>query len=225
MTTTQQNLTPMEWLQRFCANLDDYREMGEPFTLNNNTYATDGAICVQVPLLQEVTAAPPPFINETFLRKVMAEPTTHGSWVPFPVFPEAQPTKECSECGGAGTYSYCPECEGDGEVRFDNDFHTYGCVCITCSGDGVVRGTTTKCERCGGKGKVLSNPYKEIDVHGRPMALGVVARCLALPFVEVFVPAPWEKPTFPESVDDSLVFQLRFAGGRAVAMGLESEGG
>lgn len=79
--------------------------------------------------------------------------------------------EECAACGGSGAkpgtnVKTCPTCKGSGQVRIQqNSF--LGMVqstrtCDTCGGTGKV--IETPCERCKGKGRVMTNMNVTVNI-------------------------------------------------------------
>jgi hypothetical protein len=62
---------------------------------------------------------------------------------------ELPPVPWCEDCKGKGVNVQCPECQGMGEVCFDNSYNSYTFDCKSCDGEGVKQ----KCETCGETGK------------------------------------------------------------------------
>lgn len=63
----------------------------------------------------------------------------------------------CDECGGRGSASgrgptTCPQCQGRGQLRFQQGFFTVARTCHTCNGSGQVIGDP--CAKCKGEGRV-----------------------------------------------------------------------
>ena len=69
---------------------------------------------------------------------------------------EVQRWKDCSECGATGSASgkrsTCPDCQGRGQVRFQQGFFSISKTCGRCGGSG--QHVTDPCRTCGGAGKV-----------------------------------------------------------------------
>ena len=82
-----------------------------------------------------------------------------AEWVDPPPY-RLEDAEQCSTCRGTGTVSECPECDGDGEIEFDTEFHTYYVTCKSCDGDGVFAGPGRPCPVCKGAGRKLFTPVK-----------------------------------------------------------------
>lgn len=70
----------------------------------------------------------------------------------------------CGSCDGKGFYyeKECPECEGEGEVRFSTGFNTYDFDCKLCDGEGAVKSEEPwdikyYCGSCSGTGVDYKN--------------------------------------------------------------------
>ena len=64
--------------------------------------------------------------------------------------------EKCRHCGGAGEIvdSDCPECDGEGELEFETDFHDYTATCKSCQGSGLGQ-EQGSCENCNATGKAF----------------------------------------------------------------------
>jgi len=64
--------------------------------------------------------------------------------------------KDCAECGATGSASRskstCPDCQGRGQIRFQQGFFSISKTCARCGGSGQY--VTDPCDKCGGHGKV-----------------------------------------------------------------------
>ena len=103
-----------------------------------------------------------------------------------------QRLENCSDCGGSGASAgskpeTCPNCRGSGQVR----------TVRSIPGLGSVQ-TTSACPRCGGKGKIISNPCKKCGGKGRVR----VTKTL-----EVSIPA---------GIDDDQTFAVRGQGDQGI---------
>jgi len=69
---------------------------------------------------------------------------------------EVNKWKDCSECSGTGSTSgrktTCPDCQGAGQVRFQQGFFSIARTCSRCGGTGQQ--VTDPCRACSGEGKV-----------------------------------------------------------------------
>jgi len=72
--------------------------------------------------------------------------------------------ESCEKCDGRGSASgrgpsTCPQCQGRGQLRFQQGFFTVARTCSTCSGSGQVIGDP--CSACRGEGRA----HKELKIH------------------------------------------------------------
>ena len=69
---------------------------------------------------------------------------------------ESMRWKDCAECGAtgsaSGSRSTCPDCQGAGQVRFQQGFFSIARTCSRCGGTG--QHVTDPCRTCSGEGKV-----------------------------------------------------------------------
>lgn len=142
-------------LQQFC---DHGREdIAVPFSVRSDTYATEGKILLRVPRIADVPEKISPFaikIGELFSNVDVS--ASEAALVEIPELPDDVP-EPCRQCNGSGHISVCPECDGDGEVDVENDYHTYyALTCKTCDGSGAIAGSKGKCHACNGTGKATS---------------------------------------------------------------------
>ena len=74
---------------------------------------------------------------------------------------------ECPRCKGHGKsyFKNCNECDGDGNVTFENKYHDYEFECKSCNSDGgeYIAGGNHVCDLCYGNGKTYDrNDFVEI---------------------------------------------------------------
>lgn len=163
----------IEDLQKYCADDTSRTEITKPFTRGEYTYATNGHILIRVPRLPEVTNTSSVDIGRL----------SFNGEVYFPI-PDVDPPKyiPCKECGGSGVIKTCPECDGEGEVVFDNCYNEYSCECKTCDGTGKLPSdnkNNEKCNRCSGTGKVIER--ENVIVAGRKYDKEYIAMLRDLP--------------------------------------------
>jgi molecular chaperone DnaJ len=73
----------------------------------------------------------------------------------------------CSDCNGSGAEggkapTTCPQCQGRGQVRFQQGFFTVARTCGNCGGTGQV--ITDPCKKCKGRGQVAKDSELEVKV-------------------------------------------------------------
>jgi hypothetical protein len=132
-------------LKKFCGDPKYNERIGTPWSIGEWTYATTGFVLVVVPRLAEV----PERTNTVSLTKILeTNPVPETGWVDAPGIADLN-IPECPRCKGKESDPEdCEECDGNGIVYLENDFHDYECECKTCSGEGSVGG----CRTCGGVG-------------------------------------------------------------------------
>lgn len=76
-------------------------------------------------------------------------------------------SRHCAECRGTGVKpgtqrSTCPQCQGRGQVRYQQGFFAVAKACSQCGGSGRI--ITTPCEACQGRGKQREKKSFKINV-------------------------------------------------------------
>lgn len=130
---------PMEWLRH-------------PLQVGEHTVYTEGHIMLLHDGRAENPAQVPEHKRDRLERTVTNVMSPDLDWQPLdiPAPPEPHP---CGACDGSGMASAnCRECDGDGEVELESDYHTYHVECRTCGGDGgdPSRLSDTPCSFCDG---------------------------------------------------------------------------
>lgn len=136
-----------EILQKFCS--PDNSMMNVPFSFGAHTYATNGHIIVRVPKLPDAEEGS--FLNEKAAMMFDAIPDLSGM-VELPELSDEE-AETCRVCGGTGKTEVCPECNGEGAFTFSTNFNDYECECLSCNGQGEVKGRGQTCGTCYGTGK------------------------------------------------------------------------
>ncbi|MBZ5553560.1 MAG: molecular chaperone DnaJ [Acidobacteriia bacterium] len=75
--------------------------------------------------------------------------------------------EQCKECGGSGSEkgagpTTCPQCQGRGQVRYQQGFLSISRTCGQCRGTGEV--ITNPCKECRGNGRVRAEKTLEIKI-------------------------------------------------------------
>ena len=78
--------------------------------------------------------------------------------------------ESCETCGGSGAApgtspTTCPQCRGQGQVRFQQGFFTVARTCNQCGGQGSV--VTDPCETCRGVGATRKTSTLQVKIPGR----------------------------------------------------------
>src|SRR5262249_20602067 len=73
----------------------------------------------------------------------------------------------CPDCNGSGAEggkapTTCPQCQGRGQIRFQQGFFTVARTCGNCGGTGQV--VTDLCKKCKGRGRVAKDSELEVKV-------------------------------------------------------------
>jgi len=180
----------LDELQPFCSKDPNRPSLHKPFSIYEHTYATDGIMAIQVPLIEGVgenLAAP-----NSIVRIIIGQ--SPRQWYPVPKVDMTQ--TECPDCRGSGKCHQCPECKGDGEVYPRTGWNEYGPeTCLTCDGNGQLtnegwndlkarkKSKLEPCERCDGVG--TRRPSSPIRLGNQYSAPAVLAKIGALPAAEI----------------------------------------
>jgi hypothetical protein len=142
-------------LQPFCST-DPFRLfLLKPFSINNFTYATNGAVLVRVPRLTEVEPLAEPLNIEKLCEQITPVPP-HAVPIPAAKEPSLIP---CYKCSGKKIRLVCAVCNGEGSMPCEcincGDEHT--AECSSCKGGRLVgeqmnKIKEEKCEPCGATG-------------------------------------------------------------------------
>jgi len=193
MTVSQSDSSSLlELLKRFCSDRGEIHDMSEPYTIGAYTYASSNHIAVRVPVIREIMdncEAP-----ET--DKLAWHHAKANQFGPLPDYSLDQ-ADPCQLCLGTGLVKACPECEGEGLVVLENDYHTY-----TAESDFV-------CPDCEGQKLDLDFvvPYHKIGLKARDLEL-----IKTLPGVEIAPPVIDVENFIYEPV------MFRFDGGEGLVM-------
>jgi len=73
----------------------------------------------------------------------------------------------CTECSGSGAAPgkgpvTCPQCEGRGQIRYQQGFFTVARTCSACGGAGQI--IKDPCTKCRGQGRVMKESSMEVNV-------------------------------------------------------------
>ena len=157
--------------------LDDFcRRYGlDAFMYDGKCYTTDRQIllCIEGIECPDISYLDCPVQVNTrnkiplIIARAFADP--EGKPWFMPEMPGEETRETCKDCLGSGKQIICPECTGDGEVQFDNNFSDYEITCKTCDGAGRLAWTKTEklppvtCSSCRGSG---------IEWNDKPIAAG-----------------------------------------------------
>ena len=168
----------LETLKRFCGDAES-EKIGSPWSEGDFSFATNGFTLVRVKRLPEV----PERTNIPNYKRVMElSPEPTDGWQAVPSL-EDFGIKPCPRCKGqVREPRACTECRGEGEVTWDNKFHTYEATCQSCGGDGK----TNLCDRCNNHGYILP---EEIPIGEHFFTPDYVLDFLKIPGLEVSLPA------------------------------------
>jgi hypothetical protein len=191
-------------LKKICTSIcPSIYDLSAPFSDENYTYATNGFLCLRVARVPEITA-PVPIES---IKTMQFSPTIDGKWSAIPKF-RLPDTEKCTSCGGSGRVQTCEECDGTGEVGFENAFNDYEFECKSCRGGGVPKGDEVDCKDCDGTGAQVEGVYL-VDVFDRKVSGQSLALIYDLPGVELF------------SEESNQFNYFRFDGGVGIFMGVK----
>lgn len=133
-------------LKQFCADGNDFRGLGHPYSDGQYTYASNGHIAVRVPLREPADDGQTK-IGASIIRATQALFNDESLFVECGPIPACSMPNDsiCPFCLGEGIYSKCPDCDGFGIVEYDEREET----CDTCEG----KRTDVVCNGCNGSGK------------------------------------------------------------------------
>lgn len=139
-------------IKKWCAKLDSRKYLEIPFNYGGRTFACNGHVMISI-----TEEAGHPDIEESLIKAMIVfldtDSFTFAPLSPNLKLPEAT---KCETCKGTKkvTSIQCDECEGDGEVEFDNEHNSYSCECKTCDGSGheTTIGVGNDCHECLGYG-------------------------------------------------------------------------
>jgi hypothetical protein len=135
-------------LMKFCG-IDDVREfLHTPFSDKDYTYATNGHVCIRVPLIEEWKDKTAP-INPN--EKLFKDLGRYRTFIPIPAVPETALFEQCPEC--RDTVNQCETCGGSGEIE-----------CSECNQIRECEDCEGPCYKCSGSGKVYTEKNTPIRI-------------------------------------------------------------
>lgn len=169
-------------IKKWCAKNDSREYLANPFNFNGRTFACNGHAVISIP--EKAAYAD----IEDSLKKAMADFLDTEGFIFSPsafILPEA---KCCETCRGTAklTLTQCEECEGKGNVSFDNDHNSYECECKTCDGHGEEKalGVGDDCNECLGFGSGYER-FASIEINGVKIDLKYARLLSSIENVEV----------------------------------------
>lgn len=167
----------LENLKKHCGDLES-EKIGTPWSEGEYSFATNGFTLVRVSRLPEVPGRKN-IPNYKAVLELTPEPV--DGWQAVASL-ESFGIKECPWCKGKiREPAACEECHGEGEVSWDNHWHTYEATCRGCDGDGK----TNLCTRCGNHGYILP---QEIIIGQHAFTPSYLIEFLKMPGLEVSLP-------------------------------------
>ena len=146
-------------IKEFCVATSDVRHyLREPFIAGTHIVATNGESLIAIPC-DSTDLAILDIVPETLISRVsnMLKDALEVDYVAMLEITLPNYV-ECSICNGTkkSKRADCNECDGEGEVDLENDFHEYTAECKTCDGYGSteVVGGEEDCFNCNGVGAV-----------------------------------------------------------------------
>ena len=161
--------------------------LSSPFNLNGRTIASNGYLIISFPQFGEF----PEWDKSHYvdMGKITSQIYIDRDFKPMPDNLKFPDLVQCGVCAGTGKASVvkCQECDGEGEVELENDFHIYEFECKSCDGDGeiITKGGNDECENCSGSGSAyLITDYVDVmGVYVRPQYLNLITNVTG---IEVF---------------------------------------
>lgn len=185
-------------LKKFCDPTHARREMSAPFSVGAYTYATEGHICVRVPLVEGYGA---PGLNRfTIDIDRLLNRNSERHLIPLPQLPQGPNYYECYACIG-GKRPTCNTCHGTGEVEC-NLGHEHPCP--DCCGNSAPGGI---CQTCDGTARLLKK---------QPVKIG--KQVLDANFLRLIADLPDIQVSLTEEGMEAIYF--RFTGGDGMLMGM-----
>jgi len=191
----------IEKLKKFCGDPLCSGRIGEPWSKDNFTFATNGYILVRVPRLPEVPEGEN-VVNIDAVLNINPEPS--DTYVDAPGI-EDLAIPECPRCKGKESEPReCEECEGSGEVLLENDFNEYECTCKSCGGDGEHG----RCPKCKGTGYLIDSEDALVPIVGAEFKkINILNLIREFGPLQIAPPCPEGKASW-----------IRFTGGHALIM-------
>ena len=161
----------------FCCKNNAKEHLNQPFIALEHLVATNGEIMIATPNTKETSAGVqvrqgewPPLMSA--ITTLISTAST-ASFTPIDLSSVALPNKfKCLSCQGKGLayIARCGECDGNGELELESDFHTYTVNCKTCDGECHFTGEDPvngpiDCERCRGTGQQF-DPNEFVVIEG-----------------------------------------------------------
>lgn len=144
------------------------------------------------------------------------EPVRPGKWFDLKSI-YVRPVKiKCGHCRGIGNLDRCPECDGTGDVEFENNYNTYTVGCSTCNGESYIYDKDDKenrytCCACEGKGDTGYGDEGRTKIHK------VYDTYLKADYIDVLINLPEIEVFLPHDKDKNYCF-FKFNGGEAILM-------
>jgi hypothetical protein len=159
-----------EILKQFCYKFG-FNGLNEPFNIGNYTYATDGALLIRIPKLEEITNE---LTNPSQLKILTAINFLENLTFNIEISQLITIEQTCSACNGLGYYKNCPDCDASGNIEFESDSGIiYNVDCTMCDSTGYIdceEEDAQICENCNGKKVrmiIEDIPYDNILLNGK----------------------------------------------------------
>lgn len=165
-------------LMSFCAAHHDL--LAEPFSYDGYTVFCNGHIAVRIDGVDGVVRDPP---FEQY-KEIDWKVPDGGEWLDIAAVEVEK--RRCHLCVGTGKTTVCVECDGEGEVSWNNNHHTYEAQCKSCHGDSVLAGGFDVCENCNGSGEVINDRYKSVFINDVKFTASLVAKIQELPGMALY---------------------------------------
>jgi hypothetical protein len=193
-------------LKPFCSKDTDRNSITTPFSQGEYTFATDGYIMVRVPRRPKVEAR-----KNAPNAAGMPSFALDGEWLPIPDIDKeaSEPCLHCQEKGKVARKD-CPECDGEGTLEIDGDYHTYTVTCKSCDGEGTIETSDdegdTLCPKCHGEKGVPATVF--VPVGPQKFQVTYLKMLKALN-AEICVPETYDPARFRFDGGDGLLMPMR----------------
>lgn len=196
-------------LERIASSYCGSMVLSKPLNINGFTYSTNGHLMLRVKALEK-------YKENTATEKEIEMFTSididndNQKWVDVPKYKTPEKVI-CYKCDGVGKIDECDECEGSGEVNFNNGHNSYEFECQTCGGFSVVPGSNQVCDSCYGEKMIYAERFSHIDTlngNGARIGIAILDLIKDLPEIKITI----------EFVNKKSILYLKFNGGRGCFM-------
>ena len=167
----------------FCCTKNAQEPLNQPFIAHGHLVASNGCIMIANPNTKDALEGTPLLQGEwpALMAFITVFISTAGTACFTPIDPSTIALHDksvCSICQGndLADTAHCGECDGNGGLDIDGDFHTYTVECKSCGGEGERHFTGTDpvngpidCDQCHGSGQTFDRDefvvIKGVHIH------------------------------------------------------------